>query len=288
MIDKVVLPAAGMGTRLLPATKEQPKEMLPIFSGDENGSLCVKPVINLVFDQLYSKGFRKFCFIVGRGKRVIEDYFTRDNGYTQMLKVKNKGSYACDLEGFYSRLDDSSLMWVNQPEPRGFGDAVLKAKHFVGNDPFLVHAGDSVIVSKSVDGYLSRLMKIWRDLRPDVAFVVKEVKDTRSFGVIMGEEFSKGVFKVNRVVEKPTKHISNLAITAVYLFKPSIFEALEHVKLDRRGEIQLTDAIQRLIKQNLKVVAVKLRADEVWLDIGSSETYWDALNKSYKQVSKRQ
>ena len=283
----MVLPAAGMGTRLLPATKEQPKEMLPIFSGDGNGSLCVKPVINLVFDQLYGKGFRRFCFIVGRGKRVIEDYFTRDNGYTQMLHVKDKSSHACDLEGFYSRLDDSSLMWVNQPEPRGFGDAVLRAKHFVGSDPFLVHAGDTVIISKRDDDYLSRLMKIWRDLRPDAAFVVKTVKDTRSFGVIQGKETVKGVFKVDRVVEKPKKHISDLAIMPVYLFKPNIFEALENVTPDRRGEIQLTDAIQELIKQNLKVVAVKLRADDMWLDIGSSETYWDALNKSYKRVSKR-
>src|SRR5512137_1307635 len=113
MIGKVVIPAAGLGTRLFPVTKEHPKEMLPIFSQTLDGSLMVKPVVQLVFEQLYEAGLREFCYVVGRGKRSLEDHFTPDAKCIRTLEVMGKNGLALDLEGFYDKLESSTIMWVN-------------------------------------------------------------------------------------------------------------------------------------------------------------------------------
>ncbi|MEM2294189.1 MAG: hypothetical protein QXX41_13030, partial [Nitrososphaerota archaeon] len=120
--------AAGLGTRLLLATKEMPKEMLPLFSSGRNVDLLLKPVLQLIFEQLYDLGFREFCFVVGRGKRSIEDHFTPDYNYIELLKGKNKVNLVKNLEEFYQKVEKSIIFWVNQPEPRGFGHAVLMAE----------------------------------------------------------------------------------------------------------------------------------------------------------------
>jgi len=159
-----VIPAAGMGTRLLSVTKEQPKEMLPVFAKAMNGDLCLKPIVQLIFEQLYSVGFRDFCFIVGREKRAIEDHFTPDLSFISKLDSKGLDSTTGELQAFYKMIDDSTLVWINQPAPRGFGDAVLKAKGFAGNDRFLVHAGDSYFISKNAE-HLRRLVRISEESR---------------------------------------------------------------------------------------------------------------------------
>ena len=169
---------AGAGTRLLPATKEQPKEMLPLFAPCAQGVLTVKPIAQLVFEQLYDVGIRDFIFVIGRGKRAIADHFTEDREYLSQLgrsavsiSVKSRtgatfqitprkstyGQLVADLEEFYSRLADSNLIWVNQPSPTGFGQAVLKAQNVVSDRPFLVHAGDTYIMSQD-NSHLRRLM----------------------------------------------------------------------------------------------------------------------------------
>src|SRR3972149_1148305 len=145
MVRKVIIPAAGLGTRLFPATKEQPKEMLPIFSATANCEMSVKPVVQMVFEQLYDAGLREFCFVVGREKRSIEDHFTSDPSCIRNLEGIGRSGQAADLEGFYEKLRNSTIMWVNQPEPKGFGNAVLMAKPFVQNEQCLVHAGDGCI-----------------------------------------------------------------------------------------------------------------------------------------------
>jgi len=127
VIRKVIIPAAGLGTRLFPATKEQPKEMLPIFSRSSHGDMMVKPVVQLVFEQLHEAGLREFCYVVGRGKRGIEDHFTPDPDCIRTLEGMGKNGPASDLEGFYEKLESSTIMWVNQPTPKGFGNAVLMA-----------------------------------------------------------------------------------------------------------------------------------------------------------------
>jgi UTP--glucose-1-phosphate uridylyltransferase len=284
VLRKAVIPAAGLGTRLLSVTKEQPKEMLPVFARGKNGDLCLKPIVQLVFEQLYNVGFREFCFIVGRGKRAIEDHFTPDFSFVSMLDSKGKDGPAADMEAFYKMVDGSSLVWVNQPEPRGFGDAVLKAKSFVGNDRFMVHAGDSHFLSKNAD-HLRRVMASSEESKADALFLSMEVEDPTRFGIVEGETRADGLVKVNRVVEKPAKPASRLAIMPVYVFDSNIFRALEATKAGFGGELQLTDGIQKLVDWNLNVYTTKVGSTEIWLDIGSPDLYWQAQNLSHRYFS---
>jgi len=287
MIKKVVIPAAGLGTRLFPATKEQPKEMLPIFSrlANDEANTSLKPLLQLVFEQLYEDGFREFCFIVGRGKRAIEDHFTPDGNCVVMLENKGKNSQASDLESFYRKLKTSKLIWMNQPEPKGFGDAVLTAQPFVQNEPFLVHAGDTYIISRKA-AHLRTLMKIHERLNADAVFIMREVKNPCEYGVIEAEESEKGIYKVKKAVEKPAKPPTNLAIVPIYVFQPIIFEALEKTSPGKGGELQLTDAIQKLIEWGSRVCAFQLKPTQIRLDVGSPEKYWKALQLSHHSAKK--
>jgi UTP--glucose-1-phosphate uridylyltransferase len=286
MIRKVVIPAAGLGTRLFPATKEQPKEMLPIFSMTANGNMSVKPVVQMVFEQVYNAGLREFCYIVGRGKRGIEDHFTPDDKCIRTLEGMGKNGQATDLEDFYEKLETSTIMWVNQPEPKGFGNAVLMAQPFVQNEPCLVHAGDSFILSKDMD-YIKKLLNAYERFKADAAFIVLEIENPRQYGIVQGDEVDDGILKVKTAIEKPEKPPTNLAIMAMYVFHPVIFKALEATHPGRNGEIQLTDAIQKLIDWGLNVYAVKLDKSYAHLDIGSPERYWDALSLSHQSFSRR-
>jgi UTP--glucose-1-phosphate uridylyltransferase len=286
MVLKVVIPAAGLGTRLFPATKEQPKEMLPIFSKTDQGDMTVKPVVQLVFEQLHDAGLREFCYVIGRGKRGIEDHFTPDAQCIKTLEVMGKNGLASDLEGFYGKLDSSTIMWVNQPEPKGFGNAVLMAHPFVQNESCLVHAGDSCIISEKMD-YVKKLLEAFNRLNADAAFLVLEIENPKQYGIVEGDEIESGIIEVKAVVEKPEKPKTNWAIMAMYIFHPVIFKALESTKPGKNGEIQLTDAIQKLVDWGLKVYAVKLDKSYAHLDIGSPERYWEALELSYRQFCKR-
>ena len=281
MLTKAVIPAAGMGTRLLSATKEQPKEMLPIFARGTKGDLCLKPIVQLIFEQLYTVGFREFCFIVGRGKRAIEDHFTPDPSFVSKLDGRGLDSATEDLQAFYRMVDDSTLVWINQPAPRGFGDAVLKAKGFAGNDRFLVHAGDSYFLSKNAE-HLRRLVRMSEEYKADTLFLSKEVEDPKRFGIVEGETIANGLVKVKHLVEKPAKPASRLAIMPVYVFDPVIFKALESTKTGFAGELQLTDGIQKIVDWNLNVYTTQVDPKETWLDIGSPDLYWEAQSLSYK------
>ena len=285
MIRKVIIPAAGLGTRLFPATKEQPKEMLPILTQTIQGDMVVKPVVQLVFEQLYDAGLREFCYVVGRGKRGIEDHFTPDADCVRTLEGMGKNGPASDLEVFYEKLETSTTMWVNQAEPKGFGNAVLTAQPFVQNESCLVHAGDSFIISKDMD-YVKKLLEAFERCKADAAFLVLEIENPKQYGVVEGDEVEPGIIKVKSVVEKPEKPKTNWAIMAMYVFHPVIFKALETTEPGKNGEIQLTDAIQKLIDWGLKVHAVKLDKSYSHLDIGSPERYWEALELSYHQFCK--
>jgi len=280
MIRKVVVPAAGLGTRLLPATKEMPKEMLPIFSAGSSGKICLKPTLQAVFEQLFEAGFREFCFIVGRGKRAIADHFASDNGFVKALRKDNKDELAEELEEFYGKVGASSIVFVNQPEPKGFGDAVLRAEPFIRED-FLVHAGDTFIIS-SDHRYLTNLIKVHENFGADASFIVRKVENPRQYGVMEGNLGKDNVYTVRRVTEKPDKPLTNLAIMPIYIFNPVIFKALEVIQPGKGGEVQLTDGIQKLIDWGLKVVAIELEPDEISLDIGNPESCWEAMSLSYK------
>ena len=282
MIHKVVIPAAGLGTRLFPATKEQPKEMLPIFTRTADGDLVVKPVVQVVFEQLYDTKVREFCFVVGRGKRGLEDHFTPDANCVKTLENMGKNGQASDLKAFYKKLETSTAMWVNQPNPKGLGNAVLMAQSFVQSQSCLVHAGDSCIISKDMD-YLKKLLEASQRFNADAAFLVLEIEKPTQYGIVEGDEVEPGIIKVRSLAEKPEKPKTNWAIMAMYVFQPIIFKALETVAPGKNGEIQLTDAIQKLIDWGLKVYGLKLDRRYSHLDIGSPERYWEALELSYHQ-----
>jgi UTP--glucose-1-phosphate uridylyltransferase len=286
MIRRVVVPAAGLGTRLFPATKEQPKEMLPVFSKLSGNEICLKPLLQIVFEQLYDAGFRSFCFVVGKGKRSIEDHFTPDYNSVAMLKNKGMENQALIMHSFYEKLKNSTIFWLNQPEPRGFGYAVFLSRSFVQNEPFLVHAGDTYIISANAE-HLSSLMQLHERLNGDATILVQEVENPKQYGVIEGVEVEKAVYKVTRAVEKPEKPLTNLAIAAVYVFHPVIFKALEKTGPGKGGEIQLTDAVQTLVDWGLNVYALRLSRDALRLDIGSPETYWEALFMSYRSFAEK-
>jgi UTP--glucose-1-phosphate uridylyltransferase len=202
------------------------------------------------------------------------------------LEGMEKNGQASDLEDFYGKLDLSTTMWVNQPEPKGFGNAVLTAQPFIQNENCIVHAGNSCIISDDMD-YLKKLLEAFERFNADAAFLVLEIENPTQYGIVEGEEIEKGIIKVKSVVEKPEKPKTNLAIMAMYAFHLIIFKALEATKPGKNGEIQLTDAIQKLIDWDLKVIAVKLDKSYAHLDIGSPERYWEAIELSYRQFCKR-
>ncbi len=279
MLRKAVIPAAGLGTRLLPITKELPKEMLPVNALTRKGEPCLKPMLQAVFEQLYSVGFREFAFIVGRGKRAIEDHFSPDEDFIQNLESKNKKDFTEELQEFYKKIDNSNIIFINQPKPKGFGDAVGRAALFTGNEKFLMQAGDDLIISKN-NNHLKRATGTFEEYDADTLFLVEEVPDPRKYGVITGKEVKPGTFRVTNIVEKPEKPPSNLAIVAIYIFKPIIYKAIKKVEPDRNGEIQLSDALKLLINWNCKVYGLKLKLNERRIDIGTAESYIEMLKST--------
>jgi UDP-glucose pyrophosphorylase len=280
VVKKVVITAAGLGTRLLPMTKELPKEMLAVYFKGDSGGILLKPLLQIIFEQLYDFGFRDFCFIVGRGKRAIEDHFTPDWDFVEKLNNKGKSNLANDLMKFYRRIETSSIIWINQPEPKGFGHAILMSKPFVKEDPFLACAGDTVIISKRKI-FIEKMLEAFYIKKSNAVLLLQEVEDPRQYGVALSEK-EDDKYRIKKVVEKPQIPPSNKAIMPYYIFDSKIIEKLEKVQPGVGGEIQLTDAIQLMIDDNLKVYAVELDKEDLRFDIGTPETYWEALNFSYK------
>ena len=277
---RAVIPVAGLGTRLLTATKVQPKEMLPVFAL-EGGELCVKPLVQLVFEQLFDFGIREFCFVVGRGKRAIEDHFTPDGDYLKRLSSP-KAAIGSALKQFYRRVDAAKIVWVSQPFPLGFGHAVLQARVVVGDEAFLVHAGDAYVYCHDF-GHLRRLQSSF-ERGAECSLALRSVPDPRQYGVATGKA-SGGFVDVDGIVEKPKAPKSKLAVTPVYLFRKSIFGAIKEAGPGVAGELQLTDGIQRLLKGGKRVVGVELMRDESWIDIGTPATYWEALQVSFENLA---
>ncbi len=280
-IKKAVITAGGFGTRLLPATKEVPKEMLPLFVKNKKGEVSLKPLLQIIFEQLHGVGIRDFSFIVGRGKSSVADHFTPDVQFLKDLTEKGQHDLAQGLEDFYGMLQNTNIIWKNQLYPRGFGDAVLLAKSFVGDDTFLTCAGDSYVISKEYD-FIKRAFEVHEKHGADVTIIATRAEDPSKYGVIMGESIGNGAHAVKQIIEKPEKPESNLVSTAVYIFSPRIFEALEKVPDKNNGEKELTDAIQHLIESGGKVFAVELKIGEEYLDIGKPHTYKIALDKSFE------
>jgi UTP--glucose-1-phosphate uridylyltransferase len=237
-ISKAVIPVAGYGTRLLPVTKSQPKEMLPIVD---------KPAVQYVVREAIDSGVESILFVTGRGKRAIEDYF--DYAVELELELENKGKFDL-LQEVRDIGDMIRIFYVRQKLQKGLGDAVYQAKRFINDSPFAVLLADDII--DSTDPVLRQMIDLYRK-RPGIILAVTRIpqEEISQWGVIKGKEIGKGTFKVEDMIEKPDpgEAPSDLAIIGRYILTPSIFEAIEKVFPGKGGEIQLTDSIRSLLQK---------------------------------------
>jgi len=277
---KSVITAAGKGTRLLPFTKELPKEMMPIFSRNIGKERMVTPLLQFIFEQLYFAKIKDFCFVVGREKRSIEDHFTPHHSYLKELKPYQRPS----ISNFYKKLEDSNLVWINQNQPLGFGDAIRRTERYVGNNNFIVHAGDVAILGKVKHPVMRLIELAKKDNSISAILLCKKVNDAKRYGVPKIQKISSSLFKVLEVEEKPDVPKSDFGILPIYYFKPIIFECLKKIKRGQGNEFQLTDAIQRLIQTGENVVAITIDKREFELDVGTVNSYKYSLDLSYKKA----
>jgi UTP--glucose-1-phosphate uridylyltransferase len=277
MIKKIVIPAGGLGTRLLPITKVMPKEMMPLFLHGKNGEIIVKPLIQIIYEKFVKFGLREYCIIVGKQKRTIKDHFTPNQEFLRNFHKNTR--FRTDLEKFHSMLNKSKIFWVNQPNPSGFGDAVKHAGSFVGNDDFLVTAGDTLLPTG--DKIIKKLLNSKLQGKNDAIILLKKVSNPKRFGVAVIKE-EKHKIKVINVEEKPKKPKSNLSIVALYRFRPSIIKALNEIK-PNKTELQLTSGIQKLIDWGGNVSAIILDEKDQVIDIGTADSYLETIIR-YKAI----
>ena len=277
---KIVLTAAGKGTRLLPFTKEMPKEMMPIFTKIDNNKRSVIPLLQYIFEQFYSMKIRDFCFVVGRDKRSIKDHFTLHRSYLNNLSMNHKKI----VSNFYKKLKKCHLIWVNQNKPLGFGDAVKRVEKFVGKEDFILHAGDISIITKAKHPILRLIDTAKQNPDASAILVCKKVRDAKGYGILQIKNRSSKVYLVEGVEEKPVRPKSNLGILALYYFKSEIFHSLKKTKLGKNNELQLTDGIQQMINDGKKVLAIPLTKDDLEIDVGTVESYRDAQISSYRRA----
>lgn len=283
---KAVILAAGLGTRLLPATKRTPKEMFPIFALGRTEKPCLKPVVQVVFEQLHHVGIREFCLVVSRGKRAIKEHFTPDRHFASYLRDHKKHEQANEMNDFYKRISESTITFVNQPAQKGTGDAVYRARSFTANEPFLLHMGDNLVLSRQ-SNHLKRLITTFKKRKADAAFLATEVSDPQMYGVIEGKEISKRLIQVSNIAYQPKKPSSNLSDVAAYVLKPNIFPEVSRVEpAQESGEISLIPAIQALIDKKGKVYALELEPQEKRIDIGDAAKYREALNTTFEYFAR--
>ncbi|NDV19362.1 UTP--glucose-1-phosphate uridylyltransferase GalU [Pseudodesulfovibrio sp. JC047] len=245
-IKKAVIPVAGWGTRSLPATKNVPKEMLPIFR---------KPIVQYIVEEGIEAGLTDVVFITNQNKTIIEDHFDRNFLLEQLLERAGKQEMLDEVKRVASLVN---VIGVRQKEQLGLGHAVLSAREICQNEPFAVMLGDDLMFG--VDTGIGELLRAASATGKAVVGVIEVPEDKVSrYGVIKGEELDDGTYRVTNLVEKPAREDapSNLAIIGRYVLLPEIFDILESQKAGVGGEIQLTDALQGLADQD-KLIAVKL------------------------------
>lgn len=234
-VRKAVIPAAGLGTRFLPATKAQPKEMLPIVD---------KPTLQYIIEEAVATGIEEILIITGRNKKSIEDHF--DKSVELELELESKGK-ADQLAEVRHITDMANIMYIRQKEPKGLGHAILCAKSFIGNEPFAVLLGDDIVYAKTP--CLKQMVDVYDELGTSI-LGVQEVphENVNKYGIVDGIKLSDRIYEVKGLVEKPDPEDapSNIAILGRYIITPEIFEILENTKPGKNGEIQLTDALKEL------------------------------------------
>ncbi|MBU3190972.1 UTP--glucose-1-phosphate uridylyltransferase GalU [Clostridium bowmanii] len=261
-VKKAIIPAAGLGTRFLPATKAQPKEMLPIVD---------KPTIQYIIEEAVASGIEEILIITGRNKRAIEDHFDKSIELEYQLQQNGKEDVLKMVQDI-SNL--ANIYYIRQKEPKGLGHAISCAKTFVGNEPFAVMLGDDVVDSDVP--CLKQLIDCYSEYGTSV-LGVQEVpgSEVYKYGIVDGDSIDNRVYKVKDVIEKPNacEAPSNIAILGRYIITPRIFDILENTKPGKGGEIQLTDALKTLIEEE-DMYAYKFQGRRY--DVGDKEGFLEA------------
>ena len=270
-LHHAVVPVAGLGTRMLPATKSQPKEMLPVGK---------KPVVQYIVEELERNAFDRILFVTGSGKTAIENHFDHDPNLIRLLREGGKEELLAELE--FER-SGARFFYTRQKTQAGLGDAIMHAEEFSGREPFAVALGDSIIGRHAQSQTLSRMRDAFLNSNCAAVVAFERVPDneTQRYGIALleGEPVAGEIFDLRDVVEKPSRGEapSNLAIAARYIFSPLIFAALHETKPSKGGEIQLTDAIRLLIKGGERVLGLALPPGEARYDIGNFASYYEAF-----------
>lgn len=271
MLQTCIFPAAGYGTRFLPATKTLPKEMLPILT---------KPLIHYGVDEALEAGMDTMGFVTGRGKRALEDYFDISYELEHQISGTKKEYLLAEIRTLINRC---TFTFTRQNEMRGLGDAVLKGKALVQDEAFGVILADDLCANEEGAGVMAQMVKIYEKYRCTIVAVMEVPKEQISnYGVVAGNAVEDDIIMVNSMVEKPSvkEAPSNLAIIGRYILTPDIFGILQNTKAGKNGEIQLTDALLAQATNGM-VLAYKFQGKR--FDCGSVEGFVEATNYFYKK-----
>lgn len=271
MIKHCLFPAAGYGTRFLPATKSMPKEMMPIVN---------KPLIEYGVDEAIQAGMISMAVVTGRGKSSLMDHFDKNYELEHQIQGTNKEPLLDDIR---SLIDSALFTFIRQREMKGLGHAILTGKELVGDNPFAVVLADDLCINDD-KGVLAQMAALYRQFRCSIV-AVEEVpeSETHKYGVIAGEHLSDDLIRITDMVEKPEQGTapSNLAIIGRYILTPDIFDILEDTQPGKGGEIQITDALLEQAKNGC-VIAYKFKGKR--FDCGSVDGYIEATNYCYQNV----
>jgi UTP--glucose-1-phosphate uridylyltransferase len=272
VIKKCLFPAAGYGTRFLPATKAMPKEMLPIVT---------KPLIQYGVEEAMDAGITEIGVVTGRGKRAIEDHFDISCELEQEIAGSDKEEL---LNSTRDIMDRCTFSYTRQVEMKGLGHAILVGETLIGREPFAVVLADDYCVTEG-DGVLTQMVKLYENYQCSIV-AIEEVpmEETHKYGVIAGELESEGVYRIHNMVEKPAPQDapSNLAIIGRYILSPDIFDVIRGTQPGKNGEMQITDALQVQAQQG-KVIGYRFKGRR--FDCGSVDGFIEATNYTYKLQS---
>jgi UTP--glucose-1-phosphate uridylyltransferase len=274
MIKKCLFPAAGYGTRFLPATKAMPKEMLPVVN---------KPLIQYGVEEALSAGLTEIAMVTGRGKRALEDHFDVSYELEHQIKGTDKEKY---LLGIRCLIDECSFAYTRQVEMKGLGHAILCGQPLIGDEPFAVVLADDLCLNLEGDSVLTQMVKLYKQFRCSIVAIQEVPRDeTHKYGVIAGEMIRDDIYRVSNMVEKPKPEDapSNLAIIGRYILTPDIFDLIRDTPPGKGGEIQITDALMRQAQQGC-VMAYKFKGQR--FDCGSAEGYIEATNFCFENLYK--
>ncbi|MDQ7060751.1 MAG: UTP--glucose-1-phosphate uridylyltransferase GalU [Sulfurimonas sp.] len=270
-VTKCLFPAAGYGTRFLPATKAIPKEMLPVLT---------KPLLQYGVEEAQSAGITTMAIVTGRGKRAIEDHFDRSYELENQINGTSKEQL---MFGIREIIETCTFSYTRQVEMKGLGHAILTGETLVGNEPFAVVLADDLCDNADGDAVLSQMLEVYEKYQCSVVAVEEiPMQDTNKYGVIAGEVMTDSLVRVENMVEKPEPKDapSNLAIIGRYILTPDIFDILRETKPGKGGEIQITDALLEQAKQG-KVIAYKFKGKR--FDCGSVDGFVEATNYFYEE-----